>query len=250
MKNKLNLPFTIVILLSLFFFCCERSTEIEEELASKEPVILQSCCTDTSFLLYKSFVGSDEGAIITNDTTLKNQSFLDFLGMKKALKKTEFSFIEGTDSVYINGIFYVGRMNTISARNDAGAYTFSTSNNHKFQYKFQNNILMLKKPEEIQFFDFEWISVGYGNLEKFSIFVENKSIYQVFSGGTVKEYYSFIDPYTVESLIKSDYANVFFNETHRWNYLNTFGLDNFPEYHVALGYIIKYNFELQKNEKK
>ncbi len=243
--NIISILFVSILISS--FFSCERN--FDEVIASNKLVLIHSVFSDSLLVMYNSFIGSDNGAVLEKDTTLKNVWFLESYNFHKKIKQTNFTFIEGKDSVYAKGIIHIGRNINYKDENKPDMWAASISHNHKFQYKFQNNKFMLKMPEEHRQPGQEWMTVGYGDINKFSIFFETKTIFSVGNASSYRGSYAFIDPNTIELISAIDYMNVFFDEASNWVYYNSFSPKNFPERYRAFGYIMRYDFTLQKKDK-
>lgn len=233
-----------------FFFSCDRAIEVEDGMNSKEPVLIQSVFSDSLLVMYHSFIGSDNGAILEKDTTLKNTWFLESYNFHKKIKQTNFTFIDGKDSVYVNGIIHIGLNTDYQSGNNPDMWKAAITHGHKFQYKFQDNGFMLRMPDEHTQLGREWITVGYGDINKFSIFFETKTIFSVGNASSYRGSYAFINPNTIKLISEIDYMNIFFDEASSWIYYNSFSPNNFPGRYRAFGYIMQYDFLLQGNKEK
>ena len=247
LKNQ-KLPLLIIsFLLLALFISCDKEGDSTIDPNGEEPVLLESVFTDTAYVMFRSIKGSDDGPVKVDDKSLLNVNLLDPSRLNVRIPQTTFSFIEGKDSVFVDGIYHVGSYDNRDYQR--GIYSFAlSSGKDKFQYKFENGKFMLKIPADKTLYDYEWFVVGYGNMEKFSIYIENKTIYSTHLMYTTRDFFTFIDPWYAESLnefSEINYRERFFNHAKNWNTMNRFDPDFFPENYVGIGYVKRFDFELK-----
>lgn len=231
---------TLIFLSCIFtvISCSDSDKEIPPQIVTT--TLRKYALSDTTLINYRAFIGSDNGAVLSYDTALMVNKNLNSWRIHGSLKETTYTFIQETDSVYVDGILYMYTTSNGSTKNNI------YSDNHKYQYDFKSNKFRVLYENKINPRDKRVLTIGYGDKDKFSVFIENGGIYNTEPGGSSHSSIQFIDPQYINESTEEFWIKNFFFYTHSWAQYNIFTPDNFPSEYRGVWYVMRYDFVLSE----
>lgn len=236
--NYLN-SFVIVFLLCCLFSAC--NNDDNNEIVPKERSYAAYTIQDSAFVMYKSLQGTTDGGVESNNTTYFYEWGLSSKRMHDAVKNSSYMFINDTDSVHINGIIYL--------RSEKQIYQWTIADK-VFKYKFENDQFKIFFDDVIRNISgignyIDWLTIGYGSKEKFSVFLESKVIFGTQNGSIYAQSMQFIDPSSIRESGKYGWTE-FFNESATWDYYNFESIEKLTENYRAFWSIFRYDFVMEE----
>ena len=172
MKAKHLKLATLISFLLVMIGCTDDNIIIPPKAENKALAV-----TDTVCLMFKSMNGSSEGGVEGIETSKYRQIHNSrmnggMLNFGELVRDSYIIFIEGTDSVKINGFMGCAYITPLGW-GDQRSYTVIKGWNAVCKYKFEGNALRI----QYEPYTDSWITLGYGNKEKIEVYIENKHFY-------------------------------------------------------------------------
>jgi len=235
MKTRLLNLFSIIFLLGCLFNSC---SDNDGTLLPEKQTYVKYTLKDSAFVMYKSLQGTNNGGIESKDTTYFDEWFLDSKSMYEDIKESSFTFVNNTDSVFINGIMYLQCHKQM--------YQWIVAHVVGYKYKFEDDQFMIFYDDVINDISggaryVDWLTIGYGDKDKFSIFQETKVIYGTLSGSSHASPMQFIAPSTIRENENYNWSE-FFNVASTWDWYNFKSVEELTEDYRAFWSINRYDF--------
>lgn len=241
MKNN-TIVTTLILLLCVFIVTsCKKE---EEVMIERTPVSLHFNQSKT--LSAKGMKGSNNGLVFDHEMSMfsvgEGISAPSLLPFEQDLFETAFTFLD-EDSIVINGIIhssvsYSSGLERLDWRRLRG-------DDVTLKYRFNDDEFQVDL-HATDIYEGDWVTIGYGNKENFSIFVNYQFGQTPYSG---EGQAAFVDPAFRISDDDETWCDDFFDYLPQWTInssaFQTLSPDNITADHLLMEEIKRYDFSVQ-----
>ncbi len=249
--KRLILFISLSLLLSILVMTsCQKIDDlaIDDTKELSQPISMK--LFDEEVLSSKSLIGSTDGTpefnqfSITDSISLADAFLtIDLRRLDRRIAETSYTFFPKEDSVLIDGVINIYQ----SFNSSFGRITYNTLQGHnaKLKYKFENGAFLV----DVSKYDLgkDWVTVGYGDQDKFSIYVNYKYVYYRRYSSTDMHLVEFVNPSPNMPEQDETWAKLFFNFIPEWTFedshFRSFSMLNLLKYSQIMEELKRYDFK-------